>query len=130
MDIVLDPELCGSPLCLVRLALAELGVARVLRRAPVGDADDAQLVAPSRVESDRPAHPEHLVVRVRGEHEDAGHPSTAPTGSSRAASTSSSRSAPSPQATTGPSATTVPAAASPAKATGRADHTTTLSSPR
>ncbi len=102
---------CGTGLLL--LLRANHGVIGVLRGASVGDADDAHDVpAYSRVERNRAAHPEDLVVRVRSEDENPAHPSTVPSASAPFVSNSSSRSPPSPHATTGPSgrsATTVPA---------------------
>src|ERR687887_631479 len=130
VHVVVHTELaCGAPR-LVVLPRAHLSVVRVLRRAAVGHADDPGLVAAhGRVERDRAAHAEDLVVRVRGEDEDP-HPSRAPTSSGALVSTSSRSNAPSPQATTGPASTTVPAGASPAHSTGPACHTITFSSPR
>ena len=81
MDVVRHAEHRRRPQRLVVLARAHLRVARVLRRAAVGHADDAHLVAPlGRVQAERPAHPEHLVVGVRREDQNL-HPSRAPTGS-------------------------------------------------
>ncbi len=72
MHVVVDSELAGSPPRLLFLLRALRGIARVLRRAAVGDADDPHRVAADRcVERDRPAHPEHLVVRMRREDEHA-----------------------------------------------------------
>src|SRR5258707_427907 len=112
----------------------DLRIARVLGRAAVGDANDAHLVAAIGVERDRAAHAEHLVVRVRRDDEDTGHPSSAPTGRGSGASTSSSNSAPPPpQATTGPSercSTTVPGMPDSAPSTCLALQTTTFESPK
>src|SRR5919202_1247860 len=116
MDVGLDPELLCGALRLVVLPRADLVVARVLARAAVGDADDADRVA---------------AVGVGGEDEDV-HPSTAPTTRSAAVSTSSSTSAPSPQATktsVSPRETTVTGGAVSSSAAGRACQTTTRSSP-
>ena len=130
VHVVVHTELAGGAARLVVLPLAELRVVRVLRRAAVRHADDPGLVAAhGRVERDRAAHAEDLVVGVRGEDEDS-HPSRAPTSSGVLVSTSSSSSAPSPHMTTGPASTTVPAGASPLHSTGRARQTTTFSSPR
>src|SRR5207249_7376536 len=124
----------GGLLRLLVLALAHLRVAGVLRRAAVGHADHAHLVALlGGVEAERAAHAEHLVVRMCREDQDL-HPRRAPTGSGSAApSTSSSTRPPSPHATTAASPsrpTTVPAGASSSRSTGRARQTTSLSSPR
>src|SRR5215213_11420199 len=126
VDVVVDAELLRGPDRLVGLLGTLRIVARVLGRASVRQAEDANAVpAYDRVHSDRRAHAEHFVVRVRGHDEDTlAHPSFTPsgialamsaaeTGSPPSACISSSRSPPSPQATTTPdsrSSTTVPAA--------------------
>src|SRR5262249_19454332 len=105
VDVVGDPEFGGGGSGLFLLLRPQLRVAGVLRRAAVGHTDDADAVAAIGVDGDRPTHPQHLVVRVRGEDEDAvAHPSLAPTESVPETTSTSSRSKPpSPQATTGPS---------------------------
>src|SRR5262249_33396422 len=134
VDVVHGSELGCCAQRLLLLAQPRLGIVRVLRRRAVRDDDDAHLVAALRVDRDRPAHPEHLVVGMCREHEDAAHPSFAPTTSPSALVwISSSSRPPSPQATTGRSSCTstiVPAGASSASSTGRAPQTITFSSPR
>src|SRR2546423_1268078 len=130
VHVIVHTQLAGGAAGLVVLALPQLVVVRVLGGAAVRDADDPRLVAAhGRVERDRAAHAEDLVVGVCGEDEDP-HPSRAPTSSAALVSTSSRSSAPSPHATSGPASTTVPAGTSPCHSTGRARQTTTFSSPR
>ena len=84
VHVVRHSELGGGAKCLVLLARPDLRVVRVLRGRPVRHDDDAHLVPAIDVNGDRPAHSEHLVVWMRREYEDAGHPSRAPTASSAA----------------------------------------------
>ena len=73
VDVVGHAELGGCAQCLVLLARADLGIARILRRRAVGDDDDPHLVTAIGVHGDRPTHPEHLVVGVRGENQNPAH---------------------------------------------------------
>ena len=130
----MTPSSAAARTRLVLLARARLRVAGVLRRRAVRDDDDADVVAGVRVDGDRAAHPEHLVVRVRCEHEDAASSEPRPHGElAGVVWISSSTSPPSPHATTGPSgptSTIVPAGARSASSTARASQTITFSSPR
>ena len=134
MDVVGHAEFGRGCACLVLLAAPPIASSPgYCVELPSVTQTIAHLVAAlDRVKRDRAAHPEHLVVRVRREHEDPFIRAPLPTSSAPLVSISSSRSAPSPQATTGPSArcsTIVPAAAARSSTTGRARQITTLASP-
>ena len=71
VDVVADAERRGRSDRLALLARADLGVVRVLRGAAVRDAQDPNLVAALRVQRDRAAHAENVVVGMSCDDEDA-----------------------------------------------------------
>ena len=130
----MTPSILGRSPRLLVLALAHLGVPRVLGRAAVGHADDAHLVALlAGVERERAAHAEHLVVRVRREDEDL-HPSRDADGNLSATLLElleHERASPQRDDRRRPAMLDHrPGRRRPARSTGRARQTTSLSSPR